>query len=165
MSLSKAAEKRMLTADEFETVSCTHYPEIRELTRKDLSDLVGRLRDHRDKARDIARQQRREMRGKSEPRGARPASDNAGTAMKGQIFASAVKRLNRQSARLDQADQRSAQGEKSRHALDLKQTGGKPDHPKPRRTASRGMRSKASQEATVESQPLKKSQARRDRKP
>jgi hypothetical protein len=71
MSLSKAQEKRMLTADEFETVSRTHFPEIRDLTRKDLSDLVRRLRDHRDKARDVARQQRREMRGKAEPRGAR----------------------------------------------------------------------------------------------
>ncbi|HUF44447.1 MAG TPA: hypothetical protein VMN43_03820, partial [Aestuariivirgaceae bacterium] len=62
MSLSKALEKRMLTVDEFETVSRTRYPEIRDLTRQDLSDLVRRLRDHRDKARDVAHQQRREMR-------------------------------------------------------------------------------------------------------
>jgi hypothetical protein len=102
MSLSKSAEKRMLTADEFETVGRTHYPEIRELSRKDLSDLVRRLRDHRDKARDTARQQRREMRGKSEPRGATPASDDTGTARKGEIFAAAVKRVNREIARHDQ---------------------------------------------------------------
>ena len=173
MSLSKALEKRMLTADEFETVSRTHYPEIRDLTRQDLSDLVRRLRDHRDKARDVAHQQRREMRGKSEPRGARPAADNTGTAMKGQIFASAVKRVNREIARLDQAGRRSAQFEKSRHALELKQASGKRDRPKPGRTASRGMRSKPSEEPTVESDPreigrvsqfVKKAQARRDRK-
>jgi hypothetical protein len=54
MSLSKSAEKRMLTAEEFDTVSRTHFPEIRELTRKQLSDLVRRLRDHRDKARPAA---------------------------------------------------------------------------------------------------------------
>jgi hypothetical protein len=173
MSLSKSAEKRMLTADEFETVSRTHYPEIRELGRKELSDLVRRLRDHRDKARDTARQQRREMRGKSEPRGAKPAADNTGTAMKGQIFASAVKRVNREIARIDQAGRRSAQLEKSRRALELKQASGNRNQPKPGRTASRGMRSKPSQEPTVETDPreigrvsqfVKKSQARRDRK-
>ena len=119
MSLSKAAEKRLLTAEEFETVGRTHYPEIRELDGKALSDLVARLRDHRDKARDIASQQRREMRGKSEPRGSRPAADNTGTAMKNQIFASAVKRVNREIARIDSAGRRSAQVEKSRHALEL----------------------------------------------
>lgn len=106
MSLSKSAEKRLLTADEFETVSRTHYPEIRELSRKGLTDLVRRLRDHRDKARDTARQQRREMRGKSEPRGGAPAADNTGTARKGEIFAGAVKRLNREIARHDQAERR-----------------------------------------------------------
>jgi hypothetical protein len=173
MSVSQSEEKRLLTADEFQTVSRTHFPQIRELTRQDLAELVRRLRDHRDKARDIARQQRREMRGKSEPRGARPAADNTGTAMKSQIFASAVKRVNREIARLEQAGRRSVQVDKSRLALQLKQANTKRDHPKPGRTASSGMRSKPSQERTVESDPreigrvsqfVKKSQARRDRK-
>jgi hypothetical protein len=174
MSLSKAQEQRMLTADEFETVSRTHFPEIRDLTRKDLSDLVRRLRDHRDKARDVSRQQRREMRGKAEPRGARAAADNTGTSMKNQIFASAVKRVNREITRLDQAERRSTQSEMSRRALDLKnKANGQPDHPSAKRTASRGMRSKPSQERTVDIDPreigrvsqfVKKSQARRDRK-
>ena len=173
MSLSKSAEKRMLTAEEFETVSRTHQPEIRELSRKQLSDLVKRLRDHRDKARDVARQQRREMRGKSEPRGATPAADNTGTARKSEIFAAAVKRLNREIARHDQAERRSAQGAKSRHALEIKQSSAKRNQPNPGRTASRGMRSKPSDGPTVEANPaeigrvsqfVKKSQARRDRK-
>ena len=106
MSLSKSAERRLLTADEFETVSRTHYPEIRQLSRKGLTDLVRRLREHCDKARDTARQQRRDMRGKAEPRGAAPAADNNGTARKGEIFAGAVKRLNREIARHNQAERR-----------------------------------------------------------
>ena len=110
MSLSKSAEKRMLTAEEFETVSRTHYPEIREVSRKDLTDLVRRLREHRDKARDTARQPRREMRGKSEPRGGAPAADNTGTARKGEIVAGAVKRLNREIARHNQAARRQGSG-------------------------------------------------------
>lgn len=173
MSLSKAAEQRMLTADEFEAVNRSRYPAIREMTRKDLSDLVAALRGHRDKARDMSRQQRREMRGKSEPRGSKPAADNTGTAMKDQIFAGAVKRINREVARHDSAERRSAQGEKSRHALELKQAGDKPQRPKPGRTGSRGMKSIPSEQPTVEADPreigrvsqfVKKSQARCDSK-
>lgn len=173
MSLSKAAEKRMLTAEEFEAVNPTRYPAIRELSRKDLSDLVGSLREHRDKARDLSRQQRREMRGKAEPREPKPGADNTGGAMKDQIFAGAVKRLNRELARHDSAERRSAQSEKSRHALALKQAGDKPERPKPGRTGSRGMKSIPSEEPAVEadrrevgrvSQFVKKAQARRDSK-
>lgn len=159
MSLSKAAEKRMLTADEFEAVNRTRYPAIRELGPKDLADLVGALRRHRDTARDLSRQQRREMRGKAEPRGSKPAADNSGGAMKDQIFAGAVKRVNREIARHESAERRSAQSEKSRHALALKKAGDKPDRPKPGRTASRGMKSVPSEEPASESRP------RRDRKP
>jgi hypothetical protein len=173
MSQSRAAEKRMLTADEFEAVNRTRYPAIRELGRTELSDLVAALRKHRDKARDVSRQQRREMRGKAEPRGSKPAADNSGGAMKDQIFAGAVKRVNRELARHESAERRSAQSEKSRHALALKKGGDKPDRPKPGRTASRDMKSVPSDEPTVEadrreigrvSQFVKKAQARRDSK-
>jgi len=173
MSLSKSAEKRMLTADEFEAVNRTRYPAIRELGRKELSDLVAALRKHRDKARDLSRQQRREMRGKAEPRGSTPAADNTGGAMKDQIFAGAVKRLNREIARHESAERRSAQSEKSRHALEVKKAGDKPVRPKPGRTGSRGMKSIPSDEPTVEADPreigrvsqfVKKAQARRDSK-
>ena len=131
MGTSRAAEKRMLAADEFETVSRTHHPEIRKLSRKDLSDLLGRLRDHR----------------------------KAGTAMKSEVFAGAVKRLNREIARHDSAERRTGQSGKSRHALELKQAGDKPDRPKAGRAGSRGMKSIPSEESPAESKP------RRDRKP
>jgi hypothetical protein len=93
--------------------------------------------------------------------------------MKDQIFAGAVKRLNREIARHDATERRSAQGERSRHALALKKAGGKPDRPKPGRSASRGMKSIPSEEPTVDADPretgrvsqfVKKAQARRDSK-
>ena len=87
MSIPISTEKRMLTATEFEIVEQTHYPAIFELSKDTLSDTVKLLRDYRDKARDRARQQRREMRGKSEPRGSVAARDNTGTERKGEIFA------------------------------------------------------------------------------
>ena len=109
MGTSKRAEKRMLTAEEFETVSRTHHPEIRELARKDLSDLLGRLRGHRE----------------------------AGTALKREVFAGAVKRLNREIARQESAERRSAKGEKSRHDRDLAGAGGKPSKPAPAEKAAK----------------------------
>jgi hypothetical protein len=63
MSVPVATEQRMLTQTEFEVVQQTHNPAIAELAWDDLATAARRLRDYRDKARDVARQQRREMRG------------------------------------------------------------------------------------------------------
>ena len=76
----------MLTEPEFEVVKQSHYREIWSLSKDELAAAVRRLRDYRNKARDVSRQQRREIRGKAEARGARPARDNTGTLMKKQIF-------------------------------------------------------------------------------
>ena len=54
------------------------------------------MREARDRARNIASQQRREMRGKAEPRGATPARDDAGTFAKEQVLADALKRVTEQ---------------------------------------------------------------------
>lgn len=78
-----STEKRMLTATEFEVVERTHYPAILELPEENLSEIVKLLRDYRDKARDRARQQRREMRGKSQPRGRSPLVTTAARSGKG----------------------------------------------------------------------------------
>lgn len=106
MSIPTATEKRLLTADEFETVARSHHPAIEALGKPELIALIRRLREFRDRSTDIARQQRREMRGKADPRGTRPAADNSGTTRKKQIFAQAVKRANRALARLEDAGAR-----------------------------------------------------------
>ncbi|WP_142847700.1 hypothetical protein [Telmatospirillum sp. J64-1] len=106
MSQTIRTEKRLLTDAEFEVVNQTHYPTLSQLSQDDLAGMVRRLREFRDKARDIARQQRREMRGKADPRGARPASDNSGTKMKNQIFSDALKRTKRELSRRLDADKR-----------------------------------------------------------
>jgi hypothetical protein len=55
----------MLTEGEFEVVQQTHYPTICSLSKDDLASNRKLLREYRNKARDRARQQRREMRGKA----------------------------------------------------------------------------------------------------
>jgi len=101
MSIARKTEHRILAQGEREVVELTHHPAVCNLSREDLAETRRLLRVYRDKARDIAQQQRREMRGKAEPRGAEPARNNAGSVTKQQVFAQALKRLNRESGRLD----------------------------------------------------------------
>ena len=96
MAQTRREEARLLSADERELVAQTHQPAIKELGHSELGDLLVRLRDRRDRARDISRQQRREMRGKAPPSGATRAADNTGSRAKGQLLAAAVKRLNKE---------------------------------------------------------------------
>jgi hypothetical protein len=99
VSRSRREERRFLSNDEQEFVSKSHHPDVQELSDSDLSDLVTRLRERRDRARDIAQQQRREMRGKSAPAGAKPSADNTGTREKAAIIAAALKRVNKERER------------------------------------------------------------------
>ena len=111
------------------------------------------------------------MRGKAEPRGTRPAKDNTGTTIKRQIFASALRRVNREATRIGKAQARASQSEIARRALELKRANRMRHHPSAGRTAGEGMRSIPNQGPTVEADPreigrvsqfVKAGQARRD---
>jgi hypothetical protein len=173
MAMSIRDERRLLTAAEFEAVEPTHHPAIDALPREELAAAERRLRGFRDKARDIARGQRREMRGKAEPRGAAPARDDTGTRRKTQVFAQALKRVRKALRRLEDADARPpGQAEIARRALAMRRAaGGAARHPAAGRTAGRGMRARPNTADTVRldpreigrvSQSVKAAQARRD---
>ena len=171
MGVPIATERRMLTDAEFETVLATHYPQICELSREDLVETTRRLRDYRDKARDVSRHKRREMRGKAEARGARPARDNTGTSIKKSIFAGALTRANRELHRIEKAEARPDQSEIARKALELKRANRVRHHPSAGRTAGQGMGSNPNRGPTVTADPrevgrmsqfVKAGQARRD---
>jgi hypothetical protein len=85
-------EQRALSRDELELVSAARQPGLREMSDRDLADLVTRLRDRRDRARALADRQRREMRGKAAPAGATAAADNAGTRNKEHFLGAALAR-------------------------------------------------------------------------
>lgn len=140
MSRTRRDEARLLNTDEHELVAQTHQPELRELDDEALSDLVVRLRGRRDRARDIARQQRREVRGKSAPSGARAASDDSGTKEKGALLAAALKRVSKESERRRHAQARNSLTSNARRALAMKRAAGDPASNRPRsRTAGEGM--------------------------
>lgn len=171
MSVPIKTEQRMLTEAEFEVVKRTHYPDICTLSKDELAEAARRVRDYRNKARDVSRQQRREMRGKADARGARPARDNTGTSIKKQIFASALRRVNGEMQRVERAEKRAGQGDLARRALELKRANRVRHHPSAGRTAAGGMESTPNRGPTVETDPreigrvsqfVKEAQARRD---
>ena len=153
MSVPTATEQRALSQPELELVQQTHYPEICELPAGALADAARRLREFRDKARDTARRQRRELRGKAAARGRSPAGDDRGQAQKSEILSGALKRVNRERRRLEQAEARSDQTEASRRALELKRANRARHHPSAGRTASRGMRPVPNPDLSAEANP------------
>ncbi|HEX5079872.1 MAG TPA: hypothetical protein VFV80_12040 [Geminicoccaceae bacterium] len=103
MGVPMATEQRVLSDAEFDVVKQTHYPAIMELSQSDLADVGRRLRAFCEEARDLVhgqRRQRRAMRGRASPRGVRPAVENVGISRKRQVFAGALKRVNRALGRI-----------------------------------------------------------------
>lgn len=63
-------ERQLLTAEEFALVEKSHAPFLMRLSDQDLAALLGLVRKRRDRSRDIAARQRREVRGRTPPKSA-----------------------------------------------------------------------------------------------
>jgi hypothetical protein len=117
MSVPCKSERNRLSHDEFELIRRTHHPAIYGLSTQELQALKSRLREQRNKERALARQKQRELRGKAEPRGKSfPATADQPLQRK-QIFAAALKRLNKELDRLQKLEARAAHVEAARAAL------------------------------------------------
>ncbi len=92
-------EARLLTAAEFELVALTRPPEIERLSDDELKALARRLREAANRAHAIGARQTREIRGKAEPHGARPAKDNLGTFGKALALREALERVDAEQRR------------------------------------------------------------------
>jgi len=99
LAISRREERRALDADELELVDRTHHPEVADLSDSELRDLIRLVRERRDRAGDIASQRRREMRGKSAPRGAEASKQDDGSRLKREVLAMAGRRLNAERSR------------------------------------------------------------------
>ncbi len=100
MTIPIATVRRLCTATELTLVSQSRRPALGGLSASKLDQLIQRARRLRDTYRDKARQQRREQRGKSAPKGARAAQGNDATVKKEQIFAEALTRFQERRAAL-----------------------------------------------------------------
>lgn len=140
MSRTKREEQRLLSKDEYELVSQTRRPTLQELSEGDLAATVTRLRDRRDRARDIASRQRRELRGKAAPSGAKPATGDEGSGAKRDLLAAALKRANKEATRRRATSARRDLVANAQNALSSRKAADKkaPKRPKSR-TADTGM--------------------------
>jgi hypothetical protein len=103
MNAQLQQEDRLLSAEEREMVAQTRPPEVGQMSRVELQMLGKRLREARDRSRHNASQQQREMRGKTQPRGVAPASDNTGSLGKTEVLGYALKRVTAALRKLEKA--------------------------------------------------------------
>ncbi len=144
MSGDTSAEDRLLDKSELEMVSATRSPAIEQKSKEELKALVHRLRHAHSRAQDIGSRQRREIRGKADPRGAKPATDNAGTIGKAQVLFEAIRRADAELSRREEEETgKPSPSEFARRALEMKMASEAPSHPGAGRTASKGMKPKA----------------------
>ncbi len=95
MGVPIAAERRLLSENEYDFVLRSHYPHLEGLPRDELVELARWLRSQRARARDIVRHRRRVRRGKSDPRNAAAeTASERGLAAKKQVFSRSLKRVN-----------------------------------------------------------------------
>jgi hypothetical protein len=132
-----------LSAAELEVVNASRSPAIKQASDEQLKILAQRLRRARDRAKDIAARQKREMRGKAQPKGTKRTRDNTGTLAKAQVLGEAIERVEEELSRREKlATATTTQADLSRHALKLKLSHPAPLHPGSGPTASKGMQSK-----------------------
>lgn len=149
MATGIKAEQRLLSADERDLVGKVRLPAARSLSDPELSDVIRRLRDRRDRARDIAKRQRREMRGKAEPKGTSPAVGDRGNREKAELLNGALRRAEKERKRREAENARAELVASAQQALAMKQAAGNdPDYPASQ-TAREGMRPLPNQTATA----------------
>ncbi len=122
-------ERSLLDFEEFSLVKTTHHPAIYELGLSDLIETQARLRKLRDRERTLARQKRREARGKAEARGGSfPGTAEQPYQRKG-VFVSALKRINKEIKRQRKLEARAVNVDAARRAFALRRAAEFVHHP------------------------------------
>jgi hypothetical protein len=144
MSVPCKFERSILSHEEYETIRLSHHPAIYDVEVAELEAIRGRLRKMRDKERTLGRQRRREGRGKAAARGASFPGTVEHASERQQVFAAALKRLNKELRRLQYLAARTAHVEAARKALALHRAANFMTYPPAGPTANEGMMPKAS---------------------
>jgi hypothetical protein len=143
MSIPCKTEQALLNYDELKTVAATHHPTIYEMDKAGLRSLQKQLRSERGKAQTLSRQKHREARAKAEPRGRRFPGTAEQPSKRKQIFANALKRVNREIVRLEKLEAKTEHVEAAHRAL-AKLRAAKFVTPPSDRTAGEGMQQRQS---------------------
>ena len=120
MSIPCKFERSILSHEEHGIILRSHHPEVYEAGLADLKALRQRLREMRDKERTLAHAKRREARGKGQPRGQSLPGTAEHPLQRKQVFAAALKRVNREIHRMEKLEARTAHIEAARRALAMR---------------------------------------------
>ena len=140
MSIPCKFERSILSYDEHEIILRSHHPEIYNASLDELTELRQRLREMRDKARTLARENRRAVRGKAAPRGGSFPGTAEHPLQRKQVFAAALKRVSKEISRMHKLEARTAHIEAARGALAMRRAAQFPARPPSGDTANEGMR-------------------------
>lgn len=139
MSVPCKFERSILSHDEYETICLTHHPAIYDVQSAELAAIQSRLRKMRAKEKTLSRQKRREALGKREARGASFPGTAERPSQRKQVFAAALKRVNKELERLHNLAARTANVEAARQALALRRAANFIPYPSAGATAREGM--------------------------
>lgn len=139
MATSKLDERRLMNDEEYTLVEQTRYPVLGKLEDAALKELTQRLRERRDRARDIAHRQRRDVRGKGRQATAFEKKD-AGNRQKARVLAEALTRINSERTRRKAEELRA----NAHRAFALRQGSEASARPDAGRTPRKGMHKNAS---------------------
>ena len=120
MSAPCKFELSILNHDETALIKTSHHPEIGDADRATLENLKSSLRKLRDKERTLGFQRRRISKGTAEPRGQSVSGTAEHSLHRKQVFVAALKRVNKEIARLQKFEARKELGESARRALALR---------------------------------------------
>ncbi len=143
MSANADADNRALNAAEREMVDGTRPPAIGQASPEELKALQHRLRQAYQRAHDISSRQQREMRGKADAHGAKPATDATGSIIKTDVLMEAIKRIDQEiDRRAESGGGKPSPSEFARKALEMKMAADAGRHPGAGQTAKTGMKPK-----------------------
>lgn len=143
MARSPKQEARALSADERELVAKSRPPALQSLTDPQLSTLLKRTRERRNRARTVADRQRRELRGKARARGSAPSKADEGSRLKLSVLTTALQRLDAETQRRRRTKAKTSLVASAKKALALKQKAGRTSVPSSAPSADTGLRGKA----------------------
>ena len=135
MPVSRKQAKQLCTASEYALVEESFAPPVNALSQADLKDRIKRLRNLRDKFRDLEQRQALEAKGTRRPSGSRPAQGHGGTSAKVAIFQETLARFEKRLAALEEREvkkaQKAAEQEAKRQAKKASDTASRKGKPNP----------------------------------
>jgi hypothetical protein len=143
VSIPVAAEKKLLTPEDFEAVKVTHHPAISDLSLESLKSAKHDLGERREKLRAILVEGRR-ARVRRTTRDASAKGDEAQVGRRKQVFAKALRRVNHELHRREEVEAR------ARHAP----ADSRPE-PKPRKAVAKASASAPSPKEAAPARPAR----------